>query len=302
MTTATKATIRFDADKATWIGEANGKKVVSSYDKSRVEKMMSKAGFANVAVETSANDAAETNAQAQWAINERFGFLTQLVTMVAKRKAVSVIVTGQGGLGKTHTVRAALETAGLKDADDFDNLNGAEGSYKIIKGYSTAKGLYRELFSNKDSVIVFDDCDSVLRDAVALNLLKGALDSYDKRVISWNAEMKDEELPTSFQFNGRVIFISNMKKENMDNALMTRAYSVDLMMTTAQKIERMQTLVNDDTFMPTFELAHKNDALRLIEVNAENAKEVSLRTLQAVTRVRANGGDWEKLATYILTA
>jgi hypothetical protein len=302
MTTATTATIRFDADKAVWIGEANGKKVVSSYDKTRVEKMMSKAGFANVAVEVSANDAAETNAQAQWAINERFGFLTQLVTMVAKRKAVSVIVTGQGGLGKTHTVRAALETAGLKDADDFDNMNGAEGSYKIIKGYSTPKGLYRELFNNKDSVIVFDDCDSVLKDAVALNLLKGALDSYDKRVISWNAEMRDEELPTSFQFNGRVIFISNMKKENMDNALMTRAYSVDLMMTTAQKIERMQTLVNDETFMPTFELQYKQDALRLIELNADNAKEVSLRTLQAVTRVRANGGNWQALAKYILTA
>jgi len=301
MTTATKATIRFDADKAVWIGEANGKKVVSSYDKSRVEKMMSKAGFANVAVEVSANDAAETNAQAQWAINERFGFLTQLVTMVAKRKAVSVIVTGQGGLGKTHTVRAALETAGLKDADDFDNMNGAEGSYKIIKGYSTARGLYRELFLNKDSVIVFDDTDNILKDAVALNLLKGALDSYDKRVISWNAEMKDDEVPTSFQFNGRVIFISNMKKENMDNALMTRAYSVDLHMTTTQKIERMQTLVNDETFMPNFELQHKNDAMQLIEKMGENAKEISLRTLQAVTRIRANGGNWSKLAEYVLT-
>jgi hypothetical protein len=132
-------------------------------------------------------------------------------------------------------------------------------------------------------------------------LLKGALDSYDKRVISWNADSKDEEVPKSFQFNGRVIFISNMKKVNIDQALITRAYVVDLQMTTAQKIERMQTLVSNEDFMPRFELTHKQDAMALIERCGDQANEVSLRTLQAVTRIRANGGDWEKLSEYVLT-
>lgn len=285
-----------------WVGMAGGVRVVKSYDQTRVVKMMAKAGYKNVPIRgDDVTVAAEDDSQAQWPINQRFDFVTQLVDMVAHGKAVSLIVTGPGGLGKTHTVRATLEAAGLKDASGFD-AETAEGSFKVIKGYSTAKGLYRELFWNKDSVIVFDDTDSILKDPVALNLLKGALDSYDKRIISWNADMKDDDLPRSFQFNGRVIFISNMKRSQLDDALKTRAYVVDLAMTTAQKIERMAVLAADESFMPRFAVKHKQDALALIEEMGPRAREVSLRTLQAVTRIRAAGGNWKSLAEYMLTA
>ena len=37
----------------------------------------------------------------------------------------------------------------------------------MVKGYSTAKGLYRTLFENNGMVIIFDDCDSILKDDVA---------------------------------------------------------------------------------------------------------------------------------------
>jgi hypothetical protein len=172
----------------------------------------------------------------------------------------------------------------------------------VIKGYSTAKGLFRELYENRDSVIVFDDCDAVLKDPVALNLLKGALDSYDKRVISWNADFRDEDLERSFQFTGRVIFISNIKRENLDAALLTRAYCVDLRMTDAQKLERMSVLTESEDFLPQFDIKHKREALALIGEVGDRAREISLRTLQAVTRIRAaNTKNWRALAEYTLT-
>lgn len=285
-----------------WIGLANGAKVVKSYDQTRVVKMMAKAGYRNVPIKGEDVTAeTETDTQSAWPINQRFEFVTQLVDMVARNRAVSLIVTGPGGLGKTHTVRAALESAGLKDASGFD-AEVAENSFKVIKGYSTAKGLYRELFWNKDSVIVFDDTDSILKDPVALNLLKGALDSYDRRIISWNADMKDDDLPRSFQFNGRIVFISNLKRDQLDNALKTRAYVVDLAMNNSQKIERMAVLAADESFMPRYSVKYKQDALALIQELGDRAKEVSLRTLQAVTRIRAAGGNWRALAEYTLTA
>jgi len=284
-----------------WVGLANGVKVVKSYDQTRVVKMMAKAGYRNVAIKGEDVTAeVEEDTQSQWDINTRFDFVTQLVDMVARNKAVSLIVTGPGGLGKTHTVRAALESAGLKDASGFD-AETAEGSFKMIKGYSTAKGLYRELFYNRDSVIVFDDTDSILKDPVALNLLKGALDSYDKRIISWNADMKDDDLPRSFVFNGRVIFISNLKRSQMDNALKTRAYVIDLAMNLQQKIDRMAVLAASEEFMPQMPVKYKQDALKLIQDMGHRAKEVSLRSLQAVTRIRAAGGNWRALAEYTLT-
>jgi hypothetical protein len=291
-------TIVFSEGK--WQGrDEQGRILLTSVDQDRVRRvLMKKHECTNVQIlDQAQSEAAET--QSQWPINQRFDFLSQLVRMVGQGNAVSLIVTGPGGLGKTHTVREGLLACGLKEAT-VDGVN-AEGTFKIIKGYSTAKGLFRELYQNRDSVLVFDDCDDVLKDATALNLLKGALDSYDRRIISWNADMRDDDLERSFQFNGRVIFISNLNRDRMDAALKTRAYCVDLAMSLAQKIERMQVLAASDDFMPRASRTHKADALALIQQLGPRCREVSLRTLQAVTRIRAAGGAWRELAEYTLT-
>lgn len=284
-----------------WIGMAGGRKVVKSYDQSRVIRQMAKAGYRNVPIQGGRVDA-EPDAvpDTRWDINTRFGFVSELVTMIARGKAVSLIVCGPGGLGKTHTVKTALLAAGLADVSGSETEN-SERCFKMIRGYSTAKGLYRELYMNRDSVIVFDDTDSVLRDPVALNLLKGALDSYDRRVISWNADIRDDDLPRSFLFTGRVIFITNMQRGQLDDALRTRAYVVDLAMTQQQKIDRMAVLAASDDFMPGVSLKYKQDALALIQERSADAREISLRTLQAVTRIRAAGGaNWRELAEFCL--
>ena len=285
-----------------WVGFIGDKKVTSSYDQTRTVKMMAKAGYPNAPIEGTdvTVEVEEDDADAQWPINTRFEFVSQLVGMIAQNKAVSVVITGPGGLGKTHTVMESLQANGLEDASGIE-AEMPHKTFKMIKGYSTAKGLYRELYMNKDSVLVFDDCDDVLKDATALNLLKGALDSNAKRVISWNADMKDDDLPRSFVFHGRVIFISNMKRKDISNALLTRAYCVDLKMTSDQKIERMEHMVADEKFMAHFSQKHKEDAMSLIKELQTEVKELSLRTLQAVTRLRAAGGNWKALSTYTLT-
>ncbi|NDB94466.1 MAG: hypothetical protein EB165_07505 [Euryarchaeota archaeon] len=177
-------------------------------------------------------------------------------------------------------------------------------SFTSVKGYSTPKGLYRTLYENKDSVVVFDDCDSILKDPVALNLLKSALDSYGKRIISWNAETgfgKEDDLPRSFEFKGRVVFISNLSQDKIDQAIRSRSMMVDLSMTEDQKIERMEVISASDEFLPEFSAEYKKDALDLIRSLKNDAKEISLRTLISVTKIRASGNkNWKGMATYIL--
>ena len=244
----------------------------------------------------------------KFGINERFEFVEGLVQMIATGLTPSAVITGEGGLGKTYTVNKTLVASGLKDLSDLgavelSSVVRRSNSFVTIKGYSTPKGLYRSLYENKDSVIVFDDCDSILKDPVALNLLKSALDSYGKRIISWNAESfgKDDELPRSFEFKGRVIFISNMSQDRIDQAIRSRSMMVDLSMTDDQKIERMEVISQSEEFLPEFEAAHKNDALKLIRELKADAKEISLRTLISVTKIRASGNkNWKGMATYIL--
>jgi hypothetical protein len=241
-------------------------------------------------------------------INERFEFVENLVQMIASGLQPSAVITGEGGLGKTYTVNKTLIASGLKDLSELGALE--EGSvvrrtkaFVSIKGYSTPKGLYRTLYENKDSVIVFDDCDSILKDPVALNLLKSALDSYGKRIISWMAEGfgRDDDLPRSFEFKGRVIFISNLGQDKIDQAIRSRSMMVDLTMNEDQKIERMETIAQSEEFLPEFTVEYKKDALDLIRSLKDDAKEISLRTLISVTKIRASGNkNWKGMATYIL--
>ena len=244
--------------------------------------------------------------ESKFTINQRFGFLSDMIVMLAKGDQPSVVVTGPGGLGKSHTVTTTLRKAGLKDMSILDDYEiGAQvpkNAFVVIKGYSTPKGLYRTLYENRNSIIVFDDCDSVLKDPVSLNILKGALDSYSKRIISWRADIKDEDLPTSFEFKGRVVFISNMSSSQLDQAIISRSMSVDVTMTAEQKVERMRFLVKEKDFMPDFDLVAKNDALNLIAKLVDNVKELSLRTLIQVTKIRKSNpnNNWKELAEYTI--
>jgi hypothetical protein len=244
--------------------------------------------------------------ESRFTINERFGFVSDMVTMLAIGDQASVIVTGPGGLGKSFTVTQALRQSGLQDVsltEDFEvGETMSKSAYRVIKGYSTPKGLYRTLYENRNGVIVFDDCDSVLKDPVSLNLLKGALDSYSRRIISWRADLRDDDLPTTFEFKGRVIFISNLSSNQIDQAIITRSMAVDLSMTPQQKIERMKFILDSDEFMPEYPRAMKLDALNLIDSLRDNVKEMSLRTLIQVTKIRkANpNGNWKSLAEYTI--
>ena len=293
--------VSFDAKSGNYYAKV-GSKTIKSYSKAYVErKVKAMVGDIEVAV------AAATEKQNRYGINDRFGFVEKLVTMVANNIQPSAVITGEGGLGKTYTVTKTLESNGFKDISDLGEfqvgtvLNGRK-CFTMVKGFSTAKGLYRTLFENQKSVIVFDDCDAVLKDPVALNLLKGALDSYGKRIISWNADMRDEDLPRSFNFEGRVIFISNMGQDDIDQAIRSRSMMIDLSMTPAQKIDRMEFIAKSESFLPEYDAKEKSDALALIRELKDEAKEISLRTLISVTKIRASNKDWKELATYMLTA
>ncbi len=298
------ARIVFDKASEKFVGYVNGKVVKRSKERKHVEEKVAALSGTKVDFDGAVKKAAERDAK--FGINTRFEFVEKLVNMVAAGVQPSAVITGEGGLGKTYTVTKTLEKNGFKDISDIGEFQvGAvvqrSKVFTMVKGYSTAKGLYRTLFENNKSVIVFDDCDAVLKDPVALNLLKGALDSYGKRIISWNADMRDEDLPRSFNFEGRVIFISNMDQNGIDQAIRSRSMLIDLSMSADQKIDRMEFISKCPTFMPEYDNKVKQESLALIRELKNEAKEISLRTLISVCKVRAaNPDDYRGMVEYMI--
>ena len=286
----------------------NGVRIAKSQYMSYIEEAAQKAGLsiAGVAQE-------EIVEKTEFSIRERFEFLTQYVDLVSDKVMPSLIITGDGGLGKTYTVMNTLSDKGLTDVADSmgdedeigeDGEVTVYGDYAVIKGFATARGLYNTLYEHKDRIVIFDDCDSVLKDPVALNLLKGALDSYGDRWISWKSErMLGEGTPSIFKFKGQVIFISNMKLSDINQAVRSRSICVDVSMTKEEKIDRMHQILEEGSFMADYAMETKMAAVGFIDEMKDKASELSIRTLITVTKLASKGGtNWKRLAEYTISA
>lgn len=221
---------------------------------------------------------------------EMFTNLERLTKMVGRGIQPSLVVTGGAGMGKTHLVKQTLADMGLDESTDFVHF----------KGRATPAGLFITLYENSDKIIVLDDCDSVFKDDDAVNILKGALDSYDSRKISYitSKPLKDEfgiEVPRHFEFTGRIIFISNIEQSKLDEAIRSRSFVADIDMTQDQMFTRIEQL------MPKMEsripLAAKEQALQLMkELNVEfSGLDINLRSFIKAARICAMGFDNPKM-------
>jgi hypothetical protein len=319
------ALLTMNAKTAKWEATFGGKVIVSSPDKKYVRHVIEKGlnmkarnlGITKVEELGVASEhmVAHSAPLVEFDINERFQFLADYVDMVAHRDMKSAIVVGEGGLGKSFTVMNQLAKNGLKElsvhSEDFEigsSIDGGAGgkNFVVVKGYSTAKGLFRTLFENRNRLVVFDDCDSILRDEVASNLLKAALDSYDKRIVTWNAEsFGDDGLPKSFEFTGAVIFISNMPMHKIPQAIISRSAPADVSMTRPEIIARMRQIVKEGEFMSDVEMSVKLEALDFIasHINNPQIKAINLRTLIAVTtNRRCKPENWQRLSLSMMMA
>lgn len=220
--------------------------------------------------------------------DERFKTLRTVVAMVASGQRPSMIIVGKGGLGKTFNVGQTIKSMGID-----------EKSVKTVKGYSTARGLYETLYDNKDSLIIFDDCDAVLENKISIALFKPALDSDDVRTVSWNAKLqKNDKYPPSFDFTGSVIFISNLDKSDIDQAILSRSMVVDLSMTDDEKIARMYSILK--FVEKDFSMDIKEDALEYLHTNKDKF-DITMRALGIIASLRYNYPQkWKDLAQQLL--
>ena len=250
--------------------------------------------------------AQETDEQIISRLRERFEILDAMTHAVKKGDVRAMIVSGPPGVGKSFGVEAVLQKADL-----FNTLAERKPKFEVVKGAMSAIGLYAKLyeFSEPGNVVVFDDCDSVLLDDLSLNILKGALDSSERRFIAWNTDsrlLRSEGIPDRFEFKGAAIFITNIKFEHVRSkklrdhldALESRCHYIDLQMdTTREKILRIKQIVSDGMLNRyEFDSGVQEEIVQYIEDNKDKLRELSLRMVLKIADLRKSfPNNWQSM-------
>lgn len=240
-----------------------------------------------------------------------FQDLNDLVDLVANGKQPSLLVSGGAGSGKSFLITQKLE-------EDL----GPEGeNWVLIKGKTSTLGMYGALFVNRNKVVVFDDCDSVFANDDSINILKAALDSSAKRVVSWISKatistakmdanqieelfsnidsamaegLPDVKFPDKFEFKGKVIFISNIPAAKLDDAIKSRSFVIDINLDKDEMLQRMSQIL--PFLCKGSSMEDKKEVLQfMMQAEALNGK-VNMRTFVNAVRIKESGNPrWQTM-------
>jgi hypothetical protein len=262
-----------------------------------------------VANETVVVENKESEKEAMDRIGSRFQVLDEMSKACISGDIRAMIVSGPPGVGKSHGVKLQMEKASL-----FDKIAGKRPRFEVVKGAMSGIGLFAILYKYSDSknVLVFDDCD-IWEDPDALNVLKGALDSGKTRRISWNKDsriLREEGIPNSFNFNGSVIFITNLNfadrrsnkiKAHLD-ALQSRCHYLDLTINSERdKMLRIKQVHRDADggLFADYDFSDEQSAevVSFMWDNHTKLREVSLRmALKIADLIKISPSNWQNLA------
>ena len=249
----------------------------------------------------------ETDDQIIDRLRERFSILEDMTYAACDGVVRGMVVTGPPGVGKSFGVENVLKDAGIMKKLSNDSLR----RFGVEKGAATPIGLYQLLYdySADGSVLVLDDCDSVLYDELSLNLLKAALDSGKKRTLSWRSESRalaNNGVPDTFDFKGSIIFITNVKfertrgklKDHLE-AIMSRCHFLDLTLDTMRdKFLRCKQIVADGMLNEyKFGEDETKELMDYIYTNKNKLREMSLRMVLKIADLKKmNKAKWKSYA------
>lgn len=230
----------------------------------------------------------------EWAtiqrIQKMFDVLGDLTLASVNGGVRGLIVYGPPGVSKTYTVEKIL---GLETLGSI--FSGDGPSYNVIRGFMRTPHLFTELYDNRKptDVLVIDDCDSALQDQDSLMLLKAALDTTEKRSITYNAQsplLKQRNIPNTFDFRGSIIFITNTdfkacttpKLKDHLEAITSRCHYLDISINTDEEKLLWIKYISLSSNMLTKKGIVFEEILMLleyIETNLDKMNDLSLRAI-----------------------
>ena len=198
-----------------------------------------------------------------------FDDIKTVTEFVAKGHSKSLIICGEGGTGKTYEVTSTLKRVLGEPGDKYTYHSGA----KIAP-----RSFYATVFRERDVLQVWDEADDILKQAETIMMLKPALDTSGKPAMEYitgtypmngksEAEIRDYcaqcddadslmftqnvnkvkdgemVIPSKFYFDGEMIFISNMRASQIEDAIKSRSIFIDVYLCARDMYNRTKSIM-----------------------------------------------------------
>ena len=210
---------------------------------------------------------------------KKFEYLRSAIVALAVNKIQGVVVYGSPGSGKTEEVIKTLKDANVQYRSYSGGFKNADEVFSLLTKY------------RNDTILVFDDADSVLKNIDLANLFKAALQNKPVRQITWRDKMID--------FTSGVIFISNLTTFN--SALMSRSMAIEINLTNEQMVDKIKKTL--ESFHPEIDMRIKEQALAFLKEWAPGVKAIDYRELEKVCiAIEIQGNDWKNFAILMLSS
>lgn len=268
-----------------------------------------------------------------------FEDIEDVLSIVASKEWRTLVVCGMGGVGKTFHI-----TEGPRSLKALLGPEGEKWTYH--SGTKAAPfAFYKTLFQERDKIIVFDEADSLLKNPDIVMMLKPILDTSGDNMAEYMAgtqnmvgqslgEIEDYanyvdseiadgkeigtgknnvKLPSKFQFTGGMVFISNMRADKIDQAIMSRSIFIDVYLAEQDVLKRIQSIgyakakskgmTNEDVdrIMDALGAASKAPEHEINYMTPEYARKMNGVTVRAfelaATMMKAGLERWDYLAS-----
>lgn len=190
----------------------------------------------------------------EYSVDELWDTYERNIKRVVDGKHKFCLAYGTGGVGKTYTFESIAEEKKLREYDDEIQPNKDQYDYVVIKGRISPSQVYAEMYRHRDKLIVFDDCDTFLSTPEVQGFLKAGLDTgktskisnkSPKKIYNIEGDPESGTIPSTFSFKGRVIAITNLNAQQIDQAVRSRALSSNLTMTVDETVDKLEKILYD---------------------------------------------------------
>ena len=193
-----------------------------------------------------------------------------------------LIIQSEPGLGKSHLIKEKLKQA----------------EHLAVNSHVTPLANYKQLYTNKNKLVWFDDVYYIFLNKLNITLLKQLCETTEVKKVCYHTTSElIGEVPQEFTTTSKVLISCNEIEGNNPHlkAVKDRGFCITFIPTRKELLQKMREVAINHHLL---EDSEKQEVLNLIEYNHKNIKNLTLRDFvkgcQLYQYYKLKGIDWKQ--------